>query len=188
MLHQPASPTGQSPCIGSIVNSQLRPGDVIVPFEADRDPELLHICGTATVTAVDFAPQGPCCLPARHMSIATDRQQRHHQYRDEPVKIIAPGHLRGLADTCRHNGWHLRRSTNGVWFASHIGTDRVYRRLWPAPDNHDADPAAEWGWGASYDGRHLGSGTGSFDVCWHAVNHTTAAHSAEPVRGEEGTR
>lgn len=143
---------------------------MIVPWEADHDPTLLEICGSWSVTAVDFTPLGPCCLPGGHMTITTDRDQRQHQRRDQAVKILAPDSCQQLVEICTRHGWHLRRSRDRVhWFASHIDLDGVYRRLWPAVDNREADPDLEWVWGASHDGSHLGSGTGPLAACLAAA-------------------
>jgi hypothetical protein len=159
------------PYIGSTNNEWLQPGDVIVPGEADRCPELFDICGTWTVTAVDFAPQGPCCLRVGHMSITTDRDLRRHVRRDQPVKIVAPDRYWRLANICHRYGWHLRRSSaQRSWFASQIGADGVYRRLWPTADNPYCAPGKTWVWGASHNGSHLGSGTDTLAGCWSAVN------------------
>jgi hypothetical protein len=177
MAHQPAKPY-----TGSTNHEWLRAGDVIVPWEADRDPTLLEICGTWTVTAVDFAPTGPCCLPCGHMSITTNRDLRRHQRRDQPVKILAPDSCARLVEICQRHGWHLRRSRDGLhWFASHIDADGVYRRLWPTADNPTADPDQQWVWGASHDGSHLGSGTGPLAACWAAV-HQCSPRSRDSAR------
>jgi hypothetical protein len=171
------------PYIGSTSYERLHPGDVIVPWEADRDPTLLEVCGTWTVTAVDFTPQGPCCLSAGHMTLSTDRDVRQHQHRDQPVKIIAPDRCWRLAEICARHGWHLRRSIDRLyWFACHIGADGVYRRLWPSVTNPDSHPDGKWVWGASRDGSHLGSGTGVLAACWDAVHQTTP-----PTRSVEAT-